>query len=86
MNHTRGVFIPPETADTLRDCVQRTLRAFAIVNRLRERKDPPYNTGNQLLQREARLDSLLTELFYLTAKILLPNEDVKSTLAASKKT
>lgn len=76
MIHKAGVVIPPETANTLRDCVKRALRAFADVNHLRGHNGNSATDADELLQREAKLDSRLMELLLLAAKIFLPNEEV----------
>ena len=65
----RGVVVPPDTANTLRDCVKRALRAFADVNHLRGRKGKSAADTAELLRRETKLDSRLMELLLLAAKI-----------------
>lgn len=72
-----ALFIPPDTAATLRDCVKRTSRALATVNRLRERQGNSAPKADELLQQEACLDSCLMELFFHAAKIFLLTEEVK---------
>lgn len=69
MKFKGAVFIPPDTADTLRDCVQRTSRAFATVQNLRDRQGNSAQKAPELLQKEACLDQLLTELFQKVADI-----------------
>ena len=74
-NHiARGVVVPPDTANTLRDCVKRALRAFADVNHLRGREGKSAADTAELLRRETKLDALLTQLLLLAAKIFLPKE------------
>ena len=74
MKHKVGVVVPPDTADTLRDCVKRALRALADVNHLRGRKGKSAADTAELLQREAKLDSRLMELLLLAAKVFLSKE------------